>query len=203
PRPVQEESGGGYPMTSDVAAKARRARLPSPSDWTFDLIEEYFEAIKETAHKYGLDTYPVQLELISSEQMLDAYASVGMPVNYRHWSFGKQFIASEKNYRRVHMGLAYEIVINSDPCIAYLMEENSMPMQALVLAHACYGHNSFFKGNYLFRQWTSADAIIDYMVFARKFVMECEEKFGIDAVEEMLDSCHALGDFGVNRYQHP
>ena len=49
------------------------------------------------------------------------------------------------------MGLAYEIVINSDPCISYLMEENTMTMQALVIAHACYGHNSFFKGNYMFR----------------------------------------------------
>ena len=53
-----------------------------------------------------------------------------------------------------------------------------MPTQALVIAHACYGHNSFFKGNYLFRQWTAADAIIDYMVFARRYVMECEERHG-------------------------
>ena len=82
---------------------------------------------------------------------MDAYASVGMPVNYRHWCYGKEFIANEQNYRRGHMGLAYEIVINSDPCIAYLMEENTMAMQALVIAHAAYGHNSFFKGNYLFR----------------------------------------------------
>ncbi len=110
----------------------------------------------------------MQLEVITAEQMLDAYASVGMPVNYRHWSFGKQFIATEKSYRRGHMGLAYEIVINSDPCIAYLMEENTMPMQALVIAHACYGHNSFFKGNYLFRMWTDAGSIIDYLVYARK-----------------------------------
>jgi stage V sporulation protein R len=88
--------------------------------------------------------------------MMDAYASVGMPVNYRHWSYGKEFIATEKNYKRGHMGLAYEIVINSNPCISYLMEENTMAMQALVIAHAAYGHNSFFKGNYLFRMWTDA-----------------------------------------------
>ncbi len=82
---------------------------------------------------------------------MDAYASVGMPINYRHWSFGKHFLSTEKSYKRGQMGLAYEIVINSNPCIAYLMEENTMTMQALVIAHACYGHNSFFKGNYLFR----------------------------------------------------
>ena len=100
--------------------------------------------------------------------MMDAYASVGMPVDYRHWSFGKQFIRTEQSYRRGQMGLAYEIVINSNPCIAYLMEENTMTMQALVIAHAAYGHNSFFKGNYLFRQWTDADAIIDYLVYAQE-----------------------------------
>jgi stage V sporulation protein R len=145
----------------------------------------------------------VQLELISAEQMLDAYASVGMPVNYRHWSFGKQFIASEKNYRRGHMGLAYEIVINSDPCIAYLMEENTMPMQALVMAHACFGHNSFFKGNYLFRMWTDASSIVDYLVYAKAYISECEERHGIDAVEEVLDCCHALMHYGVDRYRRP
>src|SRR6476620_4669189 len=107
-------------------------RLPNASDWTFELIDEYFAAIKAMADRFKLDVYPTQLEVISAEQMLDAYASVGMPVNYRHWSFGKQFISSEKNYRRGHMGLAYEIVINSDPCIAYLMEENTLLMQALV-----------------------------------------------------------------------
>ena len=182
---------------------ATRKRLPSPSDWTFELIETYFEEIKRTAHKFGLDTYPVQLELISAEQMLDAYASVGMPVNYRHWSFGKQFIASEKNYRRGHMGLAYEIVINSDPCIAYLMEENTMPMQALVMAHACFGHNSFFKGNYLFRMWTDASSIVDYLVYAKDYIGECEERHGVDAVEEVLDCCHALMHYGVDRYRRP
>jgi stage V sporulation protein R len=186
-----------------IETPVKTKRLPSPSDWTFELIETYFEQIKRTAHRFGLDTYPVQLELISAEQMLDAYASVGMPVNYRHWSFGKQFIASEKNYRRGHMGLAYEIVINSDPCIAYLMEENTMPMQALVMAHACFGHNSFFKGNYLFRMWTDASSIIDYLVYAKAYISECEERHGIDTVEELLDACHSLMHYGVDRYRRP
>src|SRR3954467_15792645 len=130
---------------------ATRKRLPSPSDWTFELIDTYFEEIRRPAHRFGLDTYPVQLEVISAEQMLDAYAAVGMPVNYRHWSFGKQFISDQKGYEEGRKGLAYEIVINSNPCISYLMESNSMTMQALVIAHAAYGHNSFFKGNHPFR----------------------------------------------------
>jgi stage V sporulation protein R len=177
--------------------------LPDPSDWSFELIERYHEAIRKTAQRFGLDTYPNQLEIITAEQMMDAYASVGMPVNYRHWSYGKEFISTEKNYRRGHMGLAYEIVINSNPCISYLMEENTMAMQALVIAHAAYGHNSFFKGNYLFRMWTDAASIIDYLVYAKNYVAECEERHGVETVELFLDSCHALQNHGVDRYRRP
>jgi stage V sporulation protein R len=149
--------------------------------------------IRATAERFGLDTYPNQLEIITAEQMMDAYASVGMPVNYRHWSYGKEFISTEKNYKRGHMGLAYEIVINSNPCISYLMEENTMAMQALVIAHAAYGHNSFFKGNYLFRMWTDAASIIDYLVYAKNYVTDCEERHGLDAVESFLDSLPRAG----------
>ena len=177
--------------------------LPGQSDWNFELVERYHEVIRRTASRFGIDTYPNQLEIITAEQMMDAYASVGMPVNYRHWSYGKEFISTEKNYRRGHMGLAYEIVINSNPCISYLMEENTMPMQALVIAHAAYGHNSFFKGNYLFRMWTDAASIIDYLVYAKNYVAACEERHGIDTVELFLDSCHALMNHGVDRYRRP
>ena len=177
------------------------ARLPDSSEWSFEAIERYDEAIGEVARRYGLDVYPHLVEIISAEQMMDAYASSGMPVYYHHWSFGKHFLATESRYRRGQMGLAYEIVINSNPCIAYLMEENTLPMQALVIAHAAYGHNSFFKGNHLFRQWTSADAIIDYLVFARNYIAECEEHHGEAAVERLIDACHALVNLGVDRYQ--
>ncbi len=189
---------------ADIVTPSRAVEpLPAPSDWSFELIEQYHAVIRATAERFGLDTYPNQLEVITAEQMMDAYASVGMPVNYRHWSYGKEFISTEKNYRRGHMGLAYEIVINSNPCISYLMEENTMAMQALVIAHAAYGHNSFFKGNYLFRMWTDASSIIDYLVYAKNYVAVCEERHGLDAVEELLDSCHALMNHGVDRYRRP
>ncbi|MDR3418158.1 MAG: SpoVR family protein [Nevskia sp.] len=181
-----------------------RGPISTGAEWTFELIEQYDHAIHEIAvNEFHLDTYPNQIEIIASEQMLDAYASAGLPIGYPHWSYGKEFIRNEQAYRKGARGLAYEIVINSNPCISYLMEENSMAMQALVIAHACYGHNSFFKGNYLFRQWTSPDAIIDYMVFARNFVLQCEDRYGHEQVEELLDSCHALMSHGVDRYRHP
>jgi spore cortex formation protein SpoVR/YcgB (stage V sporulation) len=184
-------------------AQADRSYISQGSDWTFELIERYDEEIGRLAEEFGLDTYPNQIEVIRSEQMMDAYASIGMPLGYHHWSFGKHFVEVEQRYQRGEMGLAYEIVINSDPCIAYLMEENTMTMQALVIAHACYGHNSFFKGNYLFRTWTDAGSIIDYLLFAKKYIAGCEERHGVKAVEEILDSCHALMNFGVDRYKRP
>jgi len=177
--------------------------ISSGSDWSFERIDEYDREIARIAADFGLDTYPNQIEVISAEQMMDAYSSVGMPVGYHHWSFGKQFVQTHKGYRRGQMGLAYEIVINSNPCIAYLMEENTMMMQALVIAHASYGHNSFFKNNYLFRTWTDASSIIDYLMFARNYVAECEERYGVDEVEAILDSCHALMNQGVDRYKRP
>jgi len=181
----------------------KRKLLSDTADWTFELIEIYHKEIARIASEFGLETYPVQLEIITAEQMMDAYASVGMPIGYTHWSFGKEFLRNEKRYKRGQMGLAYEIVINSDPCIAYLMEENTMTMQALVIAHAAYGHNSFFKNNYLFTTWTNADSIIDYLLFAKNYIAQCEERYGEEAVEAILDSCHALKNFGVDRYKRP
>ncbi len=177
--------------------------LSTGAEWTFELLQSYDKEIARIAKSFKLDTYPNQIEVITAEQMMDSYASVGMPIGYHHWSFGKHFVGVEKSYHRGQMGLAYELVINSNPCISYLMEENTMAMQALVIAHACYGHNSFFKNNYLFKMWTSADAIIDYLVFAKNYISECEERYGIDEVEAVLDACHALMSYGVDRYKHP
>ncbi len=183
--------------------QSTRSQLSDGPEWSFELLSAYQHEIERVAKFYHLDFYPNQIEIITAEQMMDAYSSVGMPIGYHHWSYGKKFIQTEQNYKRGQMGLAYEIVINSNPCIAYLMEENTITMQALVMAHACYGHNSFFKNNYLFKTWTDASSIIDYLVFAKKYLSDCEERYGVDAVEDMLDSCHALMNYGVDRYKRP
>ena len=190
-------------MTAKTKKRTKNKSLSDGPDWTFELLERYHSEIKRVADYYKLDAYPNQIEVITSEQMMDAYSSIGMPINYNHWSFGKKFIQTEQGYKHGQMGLAYEIVINSDPCIAYLMEENTVTMQALVMAHACYGHNSFFKGNYLFQTWTDASSIIDYLLFAKNYIAECEQKHGVQEVEDLLDSCHALMNFGVDRYKRP
>jgi hypothetical protein len=181
----------------------RRQPISVGAEWTFETLLAYDQEIAKIAKDYRLDTYPNQIEVITAEQMMECYASVGMPIGYYHWSFGKHFFNIEKMYKRGQMGLAYELVINSNPCISYLMEENTIAMQALVIAHACYGHNSFFKNNYLFKMWTQADAIIDYLVFAKHYIAECEEKYGVDEVESIIDACHSLMNYGVDRYKHP
>lgn len=174
------------------------------NDWTFERLKTAEAAIREIAlEELKLNVYPNQIEIISSDQMLDAYSSNGLPLMYNHWSFGKHFLQQEYSYRKGYQGLAYEIVINSSPCISYLMEENSMTMQALVIAHAAYGHNHFFKNNYLFRQWTDAEGIVDYLAFAKKYITQCEERYGVKKVEETLDACHAIMDYGVDRYKRP
>jgi spore cortex formation protein SpoVR/YcgB (stage V sporulation) len=176
--------------------------LFSEAEWDFATLDRTYKAIEEIALKeLGLDVYPNQIEVISSEQMLEAYSSLAMPLMYNHWSFGKLFAREEAMYRAGYSALAYEIVINSSPCISYLLEENSMTMQALVIAHAAFGHNHFFKNNYLFRQWTNAEGILDYLAFAKKYIAACEERHGRDEVEAILDSAHALMDQGVFRYR--
>jgi len=170
------------------------------AEWNFDLVKKVYDACEEIGlGEMGLSIYPNQIEVITAEQMLDAYASIGMPQMYRHWSFGKHFARDEAMYRKGARALAYEIVINSNPCINYIMEENTMTMQALVLAHAALGHNHFFKNNYLFKERTDASAILDYLEFAKTYVARCEERHGADAVEALLDSAHALMNQGVSR----
>jgi len=184
-------------------AKRKRTPLDDGPDWNFELLQSYLTEIERVAAHYKLESYPNQIEVITAEQMMDAYAGIGMPIGYTHWSFGKKFIETEQSYKRGQMGLAYEIVINSDPCIAYLMEENTITMQALVMAHASFGHNSFFKNNYLFKTWTDASSIIDYLVFAKNYISQCEETHGTSQVELIVDSCHALMNYGVDRYKRP
>lgn len=176
----------------------------SRSDWNEETILEADKVISRIAEEYlGLNTYPNQFEIVSSEQMLDAYSLVGLPISYNHWKFGKDFVINKSKYRRGQMGLAYELVINSNPCISYNMEDNTTCLMLLVLAHAAYGHNHFFKNNYLFKQWTHADAIVDYMLFAREYVEKCEEKYGYEEVERILDACHMIERYGVDKYTKP
>lgn len=165
-----------------------------PTSW-IELVDRVFAIIAK--EKYDLDTYPNTIEIITAEQMIHQYTSVGLPVNYEHWSIGKRLMQHEQEYSQTK-SLAFEIVINSDPAIAYCMENNSPLMQMLVIAHASYGHNNFFKQNYMFQEYTDASDIIPLSRDLREFLIECEKRFGVDEVERLLDSCHALQSHSVS-----
>lgn len=174
------------------------------SEWTFPLIEKVLAEVEEIGRtELNLKLRPNQVEVITADQMIEAYTSHGMPIMYPHWSTGKAYLQQQHAYKGGQMGLAYEIVINSDPVIALLMEGNSMPMQTLVLAHASVGHGAFFEMNYLFKDWTDPEAVIDYLIFAKKYVRLCEERYGIDAVESILDAAHSLRHVSFDRYKRP
>ncbi len=170
-------------------------------DWDFAALRRSYKAIERVAEdELRLEVFPNRIEVITAEQMLDVYTAHGMPLTYRHWSYGKHFLQHESGYKRGFTNLAYEVVINSNPCISYLMEGNSATMQALVIAHAAFGHNHFFRANHLFRQWTEPSAILDYLEFARTYISRCEDRHGVAAVERVLDAAHTLSRHGVHRH---
>ncbi len=187
-----KHSGGFKWKYNENMTKEELRKLFSKSDWNETTINEFDKIISRISKDYlGLDVYPNQFEIVSSEQLLDAYALIGLPVSYDHWKFGKEYVINQNNYKKGKMGLSYEMVINTDSCISYNLEDNDTCLMVLVYAHV-QGHNHFFKNNYLFKQWTQADSIIDYMLFAKNYVKKCEEKYGYNEVESVLDACHAL-----------
>jgi stage V sporulation protein R len=175
--------------------------LYKSNEWTFDKLDKAWKVIDKIAKtKYGLDYYEPQIEIISSDQMLDCHCSHAMPVMYKHWSFGKMFAAQKEMYSKGHENLAYEVVINTNPSIAYCLENNTMTMQCLVLAHAACGHNHFFKNNYMFKEFTNANSILHYLRFARDYVEDCEKKYGFSKTEETLDKAHSLMYNSIDKY---
>jgi stage V sporulation protein R len=179
--------------------------IDSKEDFSAPRIVEIWNEVAiiakdELGMEVGKNLYINQFEIVTAEQLLDAYASIGLPVNYHHWSFGKKFIENERSYAQGKMGLALEMVINSNPCINYLSEQNTMVEQAMVIAHAAIGHNFCFTNNVYFKEWTSASNIVDYMVFARDFIGRCEDQYGRDEVEKVIDACHSIGTHSIDKY---
>ncbi len=166
--------------------------------WTVEQLEHFWNKIDAIGKSWGI-TYPrQQIELISSDQMIETICTVGAPISYDHWSIGKDAAAMAEQYKKGKTGLALELVINSDPSIMYIMENNTLMQQGLVMAHAGIGHGSVYKNNYLFKQWTQPEAILDYMAYAKEYINQCERKYGPEEVERTLDCCHMLQNYGVS-----
>tara|TARA_R110000824_G_scaffold142054_1_gene308948 strand:- start:3762 stop:5069 length:1308 start_codon:yes stop_codon:yes gene_type:complete len=167
------------------------------SDWTETDLMHWDEKILRVADDLGLDWHPIDYEIIDYQEMLGAMAYVGLPTHYRHWSYGKEYERTHTLYNMGQTGLPYEMIINSNPSIAYLMRENGLYIHLLTMAH-CVGHSDFFKNNRMFAE-TSPDNIIGSFKSAAKYVRSLIEdpSIGIDRVEDILDAAHAI------KYQVP
>ena len=169
------------------------------SDWTVSDLEKWDEKICRVAADFGLDWFPIDYEIIDYQEMLGAMAYTGLPTHYRHWSFGKEYERTHTLYNMGQTGLPYEMIINSNPSIAYLMRENALYIHILTMSH-CVGHSDFFKMNRMFAH-TDPDNIIDSFKSAGKYVRQLIEdpSVGIDKVERILDAAHSI-KYQVPRY---
>ncbi|HMM19768.1 MAG TPA: SpoVR family protein [Selenomonadales bacterium] len=166
-------------------------------------LETWNERIEELVRAAGLDCYDQEFEICTYEDMLCYEAYAGMPAHYPHWSFGKTYERQRTFYQYNLVGLPYEMVINSDPCIAYLMRDNTLLLQILTMAHV-YGHNDFFKNNRLFRRDTRAELTVEMFKAhadrVRSYIQD--PSIGPAKVERILDAAHALR-FQVSRSGEP
>ena len=169
------------------------------SNWTETDLMHWDEKIIRVAEDLGLDWHPIDYEIIDYQEMLGAMAYVGLPTHYRHWSYGKEYERTHTLYNMGQTGLPYEMIINSNPSIAYLMRENALHIHVLTMAH-CVGHSDFFKQNRMFAD-TNPNHVIDTFKAGAKFVRQLIEdpSIGIDKVEKILDAAHSI-KYQVPRY---
>ncbi|MDO8522994.1 MAG: SpoVR family protein [bacterium] len=161
-------------------------------NWTTEDLKNWHDKIFEKAVGFGLDPYEQEFEICDHEQMISYMAYSGIPSHYPHWSYGKAFEKTKTLYDYGVTGLPYEMVINSNPAIAYLMKGNSLCLQLLTMAHV-YGHNDFFKNNFTFKSTDANYVIEDFMSHAKRVRGYIEHPFiGLEKVEAVLDAAHAL-----------
>ena len=149
------------------------------SDWSLKDLQEWDDRICDLAKDHGLDWYPITYETCDYFEMLGNMAYHGMPTHYGHWSYGKSFEVQHQRYQLGMTGLPYELIINSNPCISYLMKENPLYLQILIMAH-CVGHSDFFKINRTFAH-TRADTVVPRMRNAKKRIQSLEKDEAEDA----------------------
>lgn len=156
-------------------------------------LKVWDDKIIELVERYGLSCYPQEFEICDHFEMLGYMAYSGMPARYPHWSYGKSYEREKTMYDYGVGGLPYEMVINSNPCLAYLMRDNTDLLQILTIAHV-YGHNDFFANNFTFT--SSIDAKYSLEMFknhANRIRNYIEDpSIGLEAVENILDAAHAL-----------
>ena len=172
------------------------------SNWVMEDLKVWDDKICEIAQKYGLDWFPIDYEICDYYEMIGHMSYHGMPSHFNHWSFGKTFERTHFMYNAGANGLPYELIINSDPSIAYLMRQNDLFLQVLIMAH-CVGHSDFFKNNRCFQD-TDPKHVVARMRNAKKRIQSYIENpnIGIEKVESFIDDLQAIS-FQTNRYGIP
>ena len=168
-----------------------------PGGYTTQDLIDWNERIVELADRFGLRYFPLDFEICDFDQMLGFITYSGMPAHYPHWSYGKTFERTKMLYDLGITGLPYEMVINSNPCLAYLMRDNSLALQILTMAHV-YAHNDFFANNRYFANTNPDTTIERFKVRADRIRGYIEDpSIGQEKVERILDAAHAL-QFQIN-----
>ena len=162
------------------------------SSWGINDLQVWDEKIKKVANENNLDWYPISYEICDYYEMIGHMSYHGMPSHYNHWSFGKSFERTHQMYNLGQSGLPYELIINANPSIAYLMRQNDLYLQILIMAH-CVGHSDFFKNNRCFKHTDAKNAVTRFRN-ARNRIQSYSENplIGEDAVEKFLDNLHTI-----------
>lgn len=183
-----------------VGGLMKKKPLFSGVEWDVPLLTKMWQSVDKIGKSYGLSYLEPRIELVTAQQMMDSNAAIGLPHMYSHWSFGKDILRTRELYSQNKTSLAYESIINSDPPIAYFMENNSATMQILVMAHACVGHADFFRNNYLFQQYTRPELVTPYCKYAKQFIERYEDSHGAEDTSLLLDAAHALRYSSIDKY---
>lgn len=170
-------------------------------DSFLEKLADWDEKIEQLALGHGLDWFPILYETCDYYEMIGNMAYHGMPTHYGHWSFGKSFERTHAMYNAGLEGLPYELIINSNPSLAYLMEENPLYLQILIMCH-CVGHSDFFKNNITFAHTRPSEVILR-MRNAKRFIdgLVKDPSIGADKVERILDAAHSLSLNTPRRYK--
>ena len=172
------------------------------SDWSIDELKRWDDKICKIAEGYGLDWFPIDYEICDYYEMIGHMSYHGMPSHFNHWSYGKSFERTHFMYNAGASGLPYELIINSNPSIAYLMRQNELFLQVLIMAH-CVGHSDFFKNNRCFKD-TDPNNVVSRMRNSKKRIQGYTEdlSIGLEEVEKFIDALNSIS-FQIDRYGIP
>ena len=152
-----------------------------------DLLQDRIDKMEAIANDMGLDYYPINYEIVPQETMLEVI-SYGLPTRARHWSYGQSY-EYQKMQGEMGSSKVYEVVLNNNPSYAFLLDTNSDIANTMVAAHVI-GHVHFFKNNFLFKQ--TDNKMVYHAAERAQRIEEYIQKYGIDAVERVMDIGFAL-----------